>query len=776
MHRQLFLGILVVVTFTSACETKVVTNDACGDGFLDPGEDCEPAELLVQTCETLGHYNTAGTLRCSETCRFDRTECGGRCGDLQVDTENEECDGGLSLGQTCEGLGYTGGTLVCGGGCMLDVTSCTSLCGNGHVEPDETCDDGDTDGDDGCSAFCRVEPGWSCEALDSGSVCTSICGDDVAVGGETCDGADLRGRDCRAAGFYSGQLACDDACGWEVSGCHGFCGDGEVTVSGGESCDGADLNRMTCLQLGYYRGELACADDCSFDVSACEGSCGDGLVEPENGEPCDPGAAVTATCAEHGFHSGVPGCHANCTWDLAGCSEFCGDGTRQAGFEACEGGDLGGLTCTDLGFYRGALACDTSCALDAGACAGTCGDAVAEALEGELCDGPDTLGVGCNDLDLPGGVLGCGASCDAYDTSACHKWVQIDAGGGNFACAVRSDGSLWCWGRGEIGQLGEGQTQHRGTPVPVVGMQTGVSGVSVGEGHACATKTDGSLWCWGYNPFGQLGDASTISRTTPVAVVGMAGGVSSVSLYYGHSCAIKTDGSLWCWGLNDQGQLGDGTLVNKSTPVCPMGMHAQVRSVAVGYSHSCAVKTDGTTWCWGRGTDGQLGHGAFTSSSLPVQVAGLTGLNPVAVFSGAHFNFVRLDTGHTRAWGYNSIYMLADGSIESRFSPVAQLGLDAGIVSLDASRHFVCARLPGDHLSCWGYNLYGVFGNGTTDSSTTPLDIPVGDEVLGVATGYSFSCILRRDGTIGCSGTNEWGQLGDGTTINRNTFANVIFP
>jgi alpha-tubulin suppressor-like RCC1 family protein len=159
-----------------------------------------------------------------------------------------------------------------------------------------------------------------------------------------------------------------------------------------------------------------------------------------------------------------------------------------------------------------------------------------------------------------------------------------------------------------------------------------------------------------------------------------------------------------------------------------------------------------------------------------VQVAALSGLNPVTVFSGSHFNYVRLDTGHTRAWGYNSIFMLADGSIESRSSPVAQLGLDAGIVTLDASRHFVCARLPGDHLSCWGYNLYGVFGNGTNDSSLTPLLIPGADEVIGVATGGSFTCALRRDGTIMCTGENTWGQLGDGTTNSRNTFANVVFP
>ncbi len=776
MKTRHALGLLTLTWVLLACETKIVTESACGDGYLDPGEECEQGDLQGQTCASLGHYIPEGALGCGPTCRFDRTACGGRCGDLLVDAEREDCDGGLAPGQTCEGLGYSGGTLACGGGCRLDVSGCVSECGNGLAEPDEACDDGNSEPGDGCSPLCGIEPGWSCAPDGDLSVCVSICGDGVAVGAETCDGADLRGRDCRDAGFQRGQLACDGVCALDVSGCAGFCGDGEVSPADGESCDGDDLNHLTCRQLGFYRGTLHCAAGCVFDVSGCEGWCGDGIEEPGNGEHCDPAAPVTSACSDHGFYEGSPACGADCTWDLSGCTGSCGDGTIQEGLEDCDGALLGVADCRALGFYRGQPACDVSCVHDTALCDGRCGDGVAESGEGELCDWDDTLGVACNDLDLPGGTLRCAPGCGVYDKAGCHRWVQVDAGGGNFNCAVRSDGSLWCWGRGDSGQLGEGLTQHRSSPVPVVGMTGQVASVALGESHACAVKTDGSLWCWGYNQRGQLGDASLISRSTPVAVIGMAGGVQSVSMYAGHSCAVKTDGSLWCWGANDQGQLGDGTVVDKTTPICPNGMHTQVRAVAVGHFHTCALRADGTVWCWGRGTEGQLGNGAAASSTVPVQVTGLTGLTPAAILSGSYFNYVILDTGLTRAWGYNSIGMLADGTIVNRPAPVSQIGLDDGVAAFDGSRHFACAAAPSGQLSCWGTNGDGVFGNGTTGYSYTAVPIPGETAVVGIATGYSHTCVLRPDGTIGCTGFNMHGQLGDGTLIDRTTFANVRLP
>jgi alpha-tubulin suppressor-like RCC1 family protein len=151
-------------------------------------------------------------------------------------------------------------------------------------------------------------------------------------------------------------------------------------------------------------------------------------------------------------------------------------------------------------------------------------------------------------------------------------------------------------------------------------MSSEVSSVALGGGggHTCAVKTDGSLWCWGNNFYGQLGDGTYTSRNTPVQI--MSSEVSSVALGGYHTCAVKTDGSLWCWGLNDVGQLGDGTNTSKTTPV--QIMSSGVSSVALGYAHTCAVKADGSLWCWGRNNYGQLGDGGGWKNT-PVYIMNL---------------------------------------------------------------------------------------------------------------------------------------------------------
>jgi alpha-tubulin suppressor-like RCC1 family protein len=149
-------------------------------------------------------------------------------------------------------------------------------------------------------------------------------------------------------------------------------------------------------------------------------------------------------------------------------------------------------------------------------------------------------------------------------------------------------------------------------------MSSGVSSVALGEYHTCAVKTDGSLWCWGDNGYGQLGDGTNTSRTTPVQITS---GVSSVALGFSHTCAIKQDGSLWCWGWNDYGQLGDGTNTSKNTPVQIMSSGVVV--VALEYAHTCAIKQDGSLWCWGWNDYGQLGDGTNANKDTPTYIMNL---------------------------------------------------------------------------------------------------------------------------------------------------------
>jgi hypothetical protein len=217
----------------------------------------------------------------------------------------------------------------------------------------------------------------------------------------------------------------------------------------------------------------------------------------------------------------------------------------------------------------------------------------------EMCNGIDDNCNGQTDEDNVCGIAG-------------GPRAKVGAGWGH-TCAIKQDGSLWCWGRNDYGQLGDGTNTDKTTPVQITSE---VSSVALGGDHTCAVKTDGSLWCWGNNDFGQLGDGTNTSRTTPVQITS---GVSSVALGLHHTCAVKTDGSLWCWGVNWYGQLGDGTNTDKTTPV---QITSGVSSVALGRGHTCAVKTDGSLWCWGVNASGQLGDGGGWKNT-PVYIMNL---------------------------------------------------------------------------------------------------------------------------------------------------------
>ena len=154
-------GICMLLAFT-ACNTKTSHVDSCGDGFVDPGEECDSG-VGDQTCGNLGFYNPIGTLTCTSTCQLDVSDCGGRCGDGEVNAdEGEDCDGINLSGNSCQSLGFGGGTLACLPDCSFDVTGCASICGNGFLEGDEACDDGQSADGDGCSAACAIEDGWEC--------------------------------------------------------------------------------------------------------------------------------------------------------------------------------------------------------------------------------------------------------------------------------------------------------------------------------------------------------------------------------------------------------------------------------------------------------------------------------------------------------------------------------------------------------------------------------------------------------------------------------------
>jgi subtilisin-like proprotein convertase family protein len=236
------------------------------------------------------------------------------------------------------------------------------------------------------------------------------------------------------------------------------------------------------------------------------------------------------------------------------------------------------------------------------------------------------------------------------------------------------------------------------------------SSVSAGNYHTCAVLSDGSVYCSGYNYYGQLGDGNSghgFDSSTPVAVSLPSGRTaSSVSAGDWHTCAVLDDGSAYCWGRNSVGQLGDGTTTTSSTPVAvslPSGRTAT--SVSAGGYHTCAVLDDGSAYCWGDNSDGQLGDGTTTDSSTPVAVSLPSGLTATSVDLGEYHTCAVLDDASAYCWGWNFYGQLGDGTTTDSSTPVA-VSLPSGrtATSVDAGKYHTCAVLDDASAYCWGFN------------------------------------------------------------------------
>lgn len=342
---------------------------------------------------------------------------------------------------------------------------------------------------------------------------------------------------------------------------------------------------------------------------------------------------------------------------------------------------------------------------------------------------------------------------------------------------------LYCWGQNYDGQIGDGTTLNAKTRHPVIGLSN-LRTVGLGQVTSCACDLQGQAWCWGRNLEGELGrGAASASSDVPVPVPGLtdciqiAGGAN-------HTCAVHADHTVSCWGGNSAGQLGlgsspaqgtctesDGSTVACVTSPTPVPGLTAVVEVSAGERHTCARKADGTVVCWGLNFDGELGDGTNTNRPSPVPVTGLAA-DVVQVSCGRWFTCARHAGGTISCWGSNDHGQLGNGKTSFTNHPVQVATLTDAVQIAGGDKH-ACALAGAGQVWCWGYNKLGQLGDGTGTDSSVPVKTALLAPMTDIAVGSVHSCARAAGGAAFCWGENVVNELGDATTTNRLTPVSV---
>jgi alpha-tubulin suppressor-like RCC1 family protein len=355
-----------------------------------------------------------------------------------------------------------------------------------------------------------------------------------------------------------------------------------------------------------------------------------------------------------------------------------------------------------------------------------------------------------------------------FTTLPCGAPAMVAAGAAH-TCVLTTGGGVACWGANDSGQLGDGTTTDRPAPVPVAGLATGVAAIAAGDNHTCLLTTAGGVKCWGANDSGQLGDGTTTHRLSPVPVAGLGSGVTAIAAGVSHTCAVTTSGGVTCWGSNSNRQLGDGTTTTHTVPVSVNGLTSAAVAVAAGGLHTCALTTGGGVQCWGDNTTGELGDGTSMTRTVPVAVGGLTS-DVATIAAGDYHTCAVMTAGDVRCWGANDSGQLGDGTVLMlRTAPVPVTGLAAGVTAIAAGLDHTCAVTTGGGVQCWGGNGYGQLGDGTRSAGRRTAGAVSGlaTGVAAIGAGDYYTCALTTGGGAACWGRGDSGQLGDGTRTNR---------
>ena len=371
------------------------------------------------------------------------------------------------------------------------------------------------------------------------------------------------------------------------------------------------------------------------------------------------------------------------------------------------------------------------------------------------------VGTACGEAAVPASPTDASpdAGCGGAISNAAPPRVVDIAAGDSGSCAVYSDGIVWCWGDNTWGQLGTSNPVGDPTPGTVEGIPC-VQQVTLGAEHTCALQSSGAVWCWGRNIFGQLGDGTRSNANRPVHVEALEPAVAIDARGF-MTCALLADGRARCWGTNDDGELGDGTKEDRDTPTPLLGVSDAI-AVAAGRKHGCALRPGGEISCWGSNTQGQLGDPSL-AKDVPVPTPIDTVQNAQALSLDFRASCALHVDATVSCWGENSWGKLGDGTLENRPTPALVQGLTS-VAQVDMGIAHACARLHDGTLSCWGFNGLGcdILGNGIgAEMQLSPVPaLPEIGDAIDLALGFAHTCALRANGAVVCWGMNDGAVLG----------------
>lgn len=368
--------------------------------------------------------------------------------------------------------------------------------------------------------------------------------------------------------------------------------------------------------------------------------------------------------------------------------------------------------------------------------------------------------------------------------------AEFIAGGSKHTLGIKSDGTVWAWGGNSDGQLGNGGTTQQDEPVPVTMTDLeSVKAVACGNDHSIALKTDGTVWTWGANLNGQLGyntyNAGTDEnddQTTPAQVTDThITGVKAIAGGSFHTVVLKEDGTVWAWGFNDNGQLGNNSNLSGFIPVqvvidtssTPL---ENVEAIAAGVRHSVALKADGTVWTWGWNYYGQLGNGEAGIDGIPNQggdiwIAQQVTTGAEAIAAGASFTLA-IKSGAVYAWGQNSKGQLGIGTTNLARTPVATSILTADVIAIAAGGEHSLALKTDGTVWAWGYNNRGQLGDDSITQRNSPVQSELSDFGTSIAAGSEHSMALCTNDLYTWGYDND-GQLGDAASGNQQIPINI---